>query len=148
MFSFCRKVSLALLLSQEKNCMSISSSIVEKLQREGFLQETHFLWHKLVFLHCHSVTSEMTSQYFPPFENEKFKAWFLFTLENGQLQQQLFPQRKMPRSWFPQVASEGTPPTSMEDEAAPSFVQYLQVARGRKRQSVRSSFYLRTMKET
>ena len=41
------------------------------------------------------------------------------------------PLAKMPRSWFPQVASRGTPPASMEDEAAPIFVRCLQVARGR-----------------
>ena len=135
MFSFCRKSKPNTSSFTRKIRMSISSSIAEKLRREGFLQETYFLSHKLVFLHRHSVTSEMTSQHFPPFENEhtefikwgffllprantkhdviKFKAWF-FTLENGQLQcfllqQQLFPQRKMPGVSFLSFLPEFSP---------------------------------------
>ena len=86
MLSFCRKSKPGTSSFTRKkphvnifiHCREITEG---RFPPRRFPQRTFFR----TIIHRHSVTSEMTSQYFPPFENEKFKACFLFTLENGQM---------------------------------------------------------------
>ena len=84
-----------------------------------------------------SVTSEMTSQYFPPFEKEKFKACMVFVY----IGKWLATATTSPSEKCPGVGFHKLPPASMEDEAAPSFARCLQVARGRTNQSLFDSLF-------